>query len=75
MRLPEVSAQMSSDSRMGTPDPISEASVPVIRASDTLWNSGPKIGRLQDELVPLPPAFVGGDPLAEADDGPDDRRR
>ena len=44
MTFPAVSAQMSNDSRMGTPELISEAKVPVTRARATLWNSGPKTG-------------------------------
>ena len=65
IRLPAVSDTMSSDSRMGTPDWISDASVCEKRASDTLWISCPKIGGLSLKRVPLQAALVGLDPLAQ----------
>ena len=37
---------MSRDSRIGTPEPIRDASVLVIRASAILWKSGPNTGGL-----------------------------
>ncbi len=43
-RLPAVFAQMSSASRIGTPDEISVPSVRVKRATATLRSSEPKTG-------------------------------
>ena len=70
--LPAVSALMSSASRIGTPEPMSEPSVLVTRASADLVEQLTEDRRLQHPPVPDAPAVLGGDPLLDADDGPDD---
>ncbi len=76
MRLPAVSATMSSDSRMGTPASISDANVCEKRASATLWISCPKIGGLSLNASHFRRPALGLDPAAEQHDrGRRSRRR